>query len=122
MYGHCRLSGRLFCLLLTIGLAVTAMRGAGPSTTRIQDTVYRADGTAASGTLLISWPAFTTPAGQPVAAGSTSVKLGVSGALSTSLAPNVGASPSGSYYTVVYQLDDGTVECLNASTWAKAKA
>ena len=79
---------------------------AGPTTTNVQDTVYRADGTAASGTLLISWPAFTTAGGQPVAAGSTSVKLGAGGALSVGLAPNAGASPSGSYYTVVYQLSE----------------
>ena len=110
MFGDCRQGWRLFCLLLTVGLAVTAMRGAGPSVTTIQDTVYRADGTAASGTLLITWPAFTTAAGQPVAAGQSSVALHAGGALSVSLAPNAGASPSGTYYTVVYQLGDGSVK------------
>jgi hypothetical protein len=110
MLGNRRPSGRLFCLLLTVGLAVTGMKGAGPSVTSIQDTVYRADGTTASGTLLISWPAFTTVAGQPVAAGTKSVALGAGGALSVSLAPNAGASPSGTYYTVVYQLDSGLVK------------
>jgi hypothetical protein len=32
------------------------------------------------------------------------------GALSVSLIPNTGASPAGTFYTVVYQLDDGTVK------------
>ena len=33
--------------------------------------------------------------------------IGAGGALSIALVPNVGATPIGSYYTVVYHLDDG---------------
>jgi hypothetical protein len=81
----------------------------GPALTTISDTVYRADGTAASGTALISWPAFQTGEGDAVAAGNKSVAIGAAGAFSTDLVPNVGASPAGTYYSVVFQLDDGTV-------------
>lgn len=54
-----------------------------------------ADGTPASGTLIISWPSFSTVSGTAVAGGATSVKLGVNGALNVALAPNVGANPAG---------------------------
>ena len=80
-----------------------------PATTVVSDTVYRADGTAAQGVLLISWGPFTTAAGMPVAAGNLSTALGPSGALNVSLVANAGATPASAYYTVVYQLDDGTV-------------
>jgi len=100
----CRPLRRLFlCVLVLLvpgGLAQTV-----PMTT-VQDTVYRADGTPAQGTLLISWPAFTTAGGEAIAAGTTSVNLGAGGALSVALAPNASATPANSLYTVVYQLDD----------------
>jgi hypothetical protein len=72
----------------------------------VSDVVYRADSTPASGVVLISWPAFTTADGKPVAAGNTSVILGTGGSFSADLVPNSGASPAGAYYTVVFQLDD----------------
>jgi hypothetical protein len=78
------------------------------ATTTIQDTVYRADGTPAGGTVLVSWQTFTTAAGQAVAAGNTSATIGANGALSLALTPNAGAMPTGSYYTAVLHLDDGT--------------
>lgn len=90
-------------------LAAALALAAGPGLTTISDTVYRADGTAASGTALISWPAFVTSEGNAVAAGSKSVSIAAGGAFATQLVPNVGASPAGTYYTVVFQLDDHTV-------------
>ncbi len=78
-------------------------------TTTVQGTVYRADGTPASGTVLISWPAFTTPQNQAVAAGSTSATIGADGFVSVNLTPNAGSLPAGNYYTAVYHLSDGTV-------------
>ena len=75
------------------------------ATTHLSDTVYRADGNPASGTVLISWPAFTTADSKSVAAGSMSVTLGPEGAFAADLVPNVGATPAGSYYLVVFQLD-----------------
>src|SRR4051812_12729637 len=66
-------------------------------TTDVTDTIYRANGTPASGTVLVSWPAFTTPSAQAVASGSTSVTLTSSGLLDVRLTPNAGASPIGTY-------------------------
>jgi hypothetical protein len=89
-------------------LGAWAGAAAQVATTTIQDTVYHADGTPASGTVLVSWPTFTTAAGQAVAAGNTSATIAANGALSLALAPNSGATPVGTYYTAVLHLDDGT--------------
>ncbi len=94
--------------------ASVAAHGQAITTTTVQGTVYDASGAPASGTLLISWPAFTTAASQSVSAGSTSVTIGADGFVSVNLAPNLGATPAGLYYTVVYQLSDGTV---NTEYW-----
>ncbi|MGO8719331.1 MAG: hypothetical protein ACLQMO_08955 [Acidobacteriaceae bacterium] len=79
------------------------------TTTLVQDTVYHADGTVATGTILVTWPAFVTAGGNTVAAGNLTAKIGANGGVSLNLAPNVGATPAGTYYTAVYHLDDGTV-------------
>ena len=44
-----------------------------------------------------------------MAAGNLAVTIGADGAFTAQLVPNVGASPAGTYYVVVFQLDDGTV-------------
>jgi hypothetical protein len=75
----------------------------------VVDTVYQADGSAAQGVLIISWPAFLTASGTAVAAGSKNVTLGTGGALNVGLAANAGANPPGIYYSVVYQLGPGEV-------------
>ncbi len=99
-------------LALALLIALTLSTGSqaqGPALTTISGTVYRADGTAASGTVLISWPSFETAGGDAVAAGNLAVTIGPLGAFSARLVPNVGATPAGTYYVVVFQLDDGTV-------------
>ncbi len=93
--------------LLALTLAAMAMAQA-LSTTTVQGTVYLANGQPGAGTLVISWAAFTTAAGQSVAADSTTVNLGPDGFVSVNLAPNVGATPAGEYYTAVYYMSDGT--------------
>ncbi len=101
---HRRL-GRLFCCLLMLGSLALA---ADPNKTIVSDTIYRADGTPASGTLMISWPAFNTADGKPVGAGTKHVKIGADGAVNIELVPTAGATPAGTYYKVVLSLDDGT--------------
>jgi hypothetical protein len=89
--------------------ACTAGAAAQIATTQVADTVYHADGTPATGTVLISWSAFTTSAGASVPSGNVSTAIAAGGALSVQLVPNAGANPVGTYYTVIYHLDDGTV-------------
>ncbi len=104
-----RPAGRLFfCLLFLAVLLISRSALADdPAKTIIADTIYRADGSAASGTLLISWPAFVTADSKPVAAGSLKVNIGPGGAINLPLVPTQGATPAGCYYKVVLKLDDG---------------
>jgi len=93
--------------VLLAALAVPAM--AQVATTQVADTIYHADGTPATGMAIVSWPTFTTGSGESIPTGSTSATIAAGGALSIQLIPNAGATPIGSYYTVVYHLDDGSV-------------
>ena len=108
MFDVCRRMRRLFCLVLTALALGTGLHAATPATTTILDTIYRADGKPAGGTLLISWPAFTASDGSAIAAGTRSVSLGPQGALAVDLVPNLGTTPAGTYYSVTFHLDDGT--------------
>jgi hypothetical protein len=99
--------------LLAMGLAAMAW-AQGVSTTTVQGTVYLANGQPGAGTLVISWPGFTTAAGQDVAADSMTVTIAPDGFVSVNLAPNQGATPAGEYYTAVYYMSDGTV---NTQYW-----
>ncbi len=108
-----RLAGRFFSVLISIAFAVLLPRAVfafspGLTLCQISDTVYRADGSSAQGDVVILWSAFTTAAGQPVAAGNLTVTLGSGGLFNASLAPNSGATPAGTYYRVTYKLDDGS--------------
>ncbi len=107
-----RLAGRFFSVLISIAFAILLPRPAfaqgGLTLCQITDTVYRADGSPAQGSVIILWNAFTTAAGQPVAAGNLTVTLGSNGQFSAELAPDAGATPAGSYYHVTYKLDDGS--------------
>ena len=107
-----RVASRMSCVLLAL---LSPCASQSPTLTTISDTVFRADGTPATGTLLISWPAFTTADGATVAAGRNSVTLGSNGSFTAQLAPNAGATPAGTLYTVTYQLSDGTVKTENWS-------
>jgi hypothetical protein len=97
-------------MLISVLLTVMTVAGvAQVATTQVADTIYHADGTVATGTVLISWPAFTTSNGDSIPSGSASAVIAAGGALSVHLTPNTGATPIGSYYTAVFHLDDGSV-------------
>ncbi|MFZ1013038.1 MAG: hypothetical protein WAN28_06810 [Terracidiphilus sp.] len=88
------------------------------STTTVEGTVYLANGVPGSGTLQISWPAFTTANNQAVAAGMLNVTVGTNGFVNVNLTPNLGAMPAGLFYTAVYHMSDGTTSteyCRNAA-------
>jgi hypothetical protein len=113
MPNHRRLTGRFFSVLISLVFASLLPHSAaafdqGPTLCQVSDIVFRADGSPAQGTVVLLWPAFTTAAGQPIAAGSLAVVLGPQGQFNAGLAPNTGASPVGSYYKVTYKLSDGT--------------
>jgi hypothetical protein len=99
----------LVLLGLLIAMAASDLRAVAQlATTTVQDTVYRADGTPAGGSVVVTWGAFTTVNGEAVAAGTAAATIGAGGALSIALAPNAGSVPMGSYYTAVFHLNDGT--------------
>jgi len=94
------------CLMgMALGRAANAQ---AVSTTTVQGTVYLANGQAGAGTLDVSWPAFTTANNKAVTAGRMSVTIAPDGFVSVNLAPNLGATPAGLYYTAVYHMSDGT--------------
>jgi hypothetical protein len=120
----------------------------GPALTSVVDSVYMANGSPAAGVLVITWPAFVTAGGTAVAPGSLNVTLGTNGALNVALTPNAASksraekkdaamsflqsalstvdavaareiiSPD-KFREGISKIIDGTVECLNASTWCK---
>lgn len=98
----------LLVVLVAMMIGGVGTAAAQVATTTVQDTVYSANGTPASGTVLVSWGTFTTAAGKTVPAGNTSATISAGGLLSIALAPNAGAIPMGSYYTAVFHLSDGT--------------
>ncbi len=104
-----RLRTRRGIVICALAMLLATMASAqAVSTTTVQGTVYLANGQPGAGTLVLSWPAFTTATGQAVAADSTTITIGPDGFVSVNLAPNVGATPAGEYYTAVYYMSDGS--------------
>lgn len=96
-------------IALAVAMTLGAMAAAqGVSTTTVQGTVYLANGQPGGGTLVLSWPAFTTSAGQAIAADQMTVTIPANGFVSVNLAPNQGAMPAGEYYTAVFYMSDGS--------------
>jgi hypothetical protein len=93
--------------LVILGFGILA-QGQAPTTTTVQGTVYLANGQAGPGTLILSWPAFTTASGQAVAADSLTTAIAADGFVSVNLAPNLGSTPAGLFYTAIYQMSDGS--------------
>jgi hypothetical protein len=101
-------AGRWVGICLAAVLLVWNAAAQTISTTTVQGTVYLANGKPGSGSLQLSWPAFTTSNNLAVAAGSLHVTVGLDGFVSANLTPNLGASPAGLFYTAVYHMGDGT--------------
>ncbi len=94
----------------------------GITTTTVQGTVYLANGQPGAGTVLISWPSFTTANGSLVAAGKTTATIAADGFLSVNLAPNLGSTPAGLFYTAVFQMSDGSTSTQYWTVPAAAQA
>ena len=103
-------------LLTSILIAFPAqiLSAQAPTTTTVTGTVYLANGQPGAGTLAVSWPSFTTAAGQLVVADSLNVTIPSDGFVSVNLAPNQGATPAGEYYTAVFYMSDGST---NTEYW-----
>src|SRR4051812_32114509 len=91
--------GRLFyCLLISLLLVMRA-HATGPALTTITDIVYRADGSPAGGTLVITWPNFSTADNKAVAAGELHINIGAAGAPAgkptSALSPDAGWAAAG---------------------------
>ncbi|HYG98844.1 MAG TPA: hypothetical protein VD837_06900 [Terriglobales bacterium] len=99
----------LFYFLLPMCVTYTspAAAASAPATTTVEGIIYRANGSPASGTLLISWPAFTTANKEAVSAGTTSITIGQGGVVSIPLVPTQGSTPA-TVYKVVLRSADGT--------------
>lgn len=86
--------------------AAVAVSGQEITRTQISDTLFNADGSRAEGSLRISWKSFTAADGATVAKNSVDMDI-VDGIVSVGLAPNLGAVPEGTYYSVEYRLRKG---------------
>lgn len=88
-------------------LALLTCIGASAQTlVTIQDTLKNADGTNAAGRIVISWSPFTT-AGNVTIDGGAKTYTVTAGAISITLTPNVGATPTGTSYRAQYFLSNG---------------
>lgn len=79
----------------------------------IQDSVTYADGTRASGQIVLTWPPFVW-AGVTITSGQQAFDIAPDGTISIPCYPTVGAQPS-VYYTASYRLNRGA---LYTEYWA----
>lgn len=91
------LAVRFTILLLMVSGTLSAL-------TTVTDTVRRADGSLASGSLNVQWQSFRTASGQFVPAGSIRNVPIVNGVFTVQLENNVSASPQGTSYVVSYSI------------------
>ena len=91
MMMHWKLRGRTLVGMVLLVVTVSAMAQSSIATTTVTDTIYRADGTTAAGTVLVTWPAFSSATEQTVSSGSTSATIVAGRVLTVQLAPNAGA-------------------------------
>jgi len=87
--------------LIMLLLAATGLAQAQPALTKIQDILYRADGTRFSGTMFINWSSFLAGDTSNIATANLTVPI-VNGVLRVQLVPTTTAS-AGAQYNVTYQ-------------------
>ncbi len=92
--------GLRFVWAVLVALACWTLASEAITKTRIQDTLFNANGTLANGQITIQWNGFTAGDGSAVAANSITLRI-VNGVLRTDLVPN----PAGTAYTVTFLLD-----------------
>ena len=94
-------------LMLVIALISLGRDAQAIQKTRIQDTLFNADGSTAQGSVTIEWKGFTAADGSTITTNSLRVRI-VQGVLLTDLVPNENATPSGTAYQATYLLNNGT--------------
>jgi len=87
--------------LIVLLLAATGLAQAQPALTKIQDILYRADGTRFNGTMFITWSSFLAGDTSNIATANLTVPI-VNGVLRVQLVPTTTAS-AGAQYNVTYQ-------------------
>ena len=102
--------GMVLAALLWVGAGAT---WATPPLTTIQDQLFRADGTAVNGTLLISWKAFVAQDNSNLPANTLRVPVS-GGLLRVKLVPTTTARTTASY-TVMYLVDG---KLTNTEVWS----
>jgi hypothetical protein len=113
-YNGKQITAMLFYLTLAAVIWFLAPAfGQSPSVTTVQDTVYKSDGSLASGSVVISWPPFISADNRTVFGGTKTVPLN-NGSLTVALVPTAGATPAGISYDVKYYQSGGV---FYAETW-----
>jgi hypothetical protein len=99
----------LFCLAAVAysGICPAPVVAQCPPKTTISDTLYNADGSLASGRVVIAWQTFLIGTCQ-VIAGQMTVNI-MNGVLNAQLYPNSTAAPEGTSYRVTYALKSGRI-------------
>ena len=104
-------NGALFLCLHCIFCFLCLGGPAAAQTVQVLDTLYNADGSTASGRIVISWSPFTAGDGTTVDGGTLAYTIpatgGSAGVVNVSLYPNVGASPAGTSYAARHFLANG---------------
>ncbi|MBI4458520.1 MAG: hypothetical protein HY648_00500, partial [Acidobacteria bacterium] len=114
-----RIKKQSSCSFITMMLCAASLwlggylQAQGPVLTTVRDTVYKSDGSLASGTVVITWRPFVAADSKPVFGGTKTVPL-ANGALAVALVPNDGGTPSGTSYNVKYY-QSGSV--FSEETW-----
>ena len=103
-FASLRMTALLFLLASGFWLLTPAVHA--QVTVNILDTLKNADGTNASGRLLITWNPFTTAAGITIDGGTINYTI-IAGVINLNLTPNIGAAPAGTSYRARYTLANG---------------